>query len=685
MRNKAVRLCQLCLIFLLFGNDVFAQSIDLNPGLRKVVSEKGKLLKENNTWPGEPAFSSNGFKARGAHEVFSLTVHADFEMQYLYIYNELGQDTIVSPESHTATVPLPEGVYGFITGYYPIASEVVSIAKDSIFVDMSLDIEVFAVEAKYKTQFSLVKETSLPLYISTLTFYFSYKTHRSGLALANTAVGTVPFSLHYNYFPKIFNTEWAAKGKPGVNNDNIYLVNGDLAQQEGDTLIVNDPANYASADFHYHFPDSIAAGGLVSIVTLFPDFNRWGVGDIHYVPPVHIKIYQDTSAAFALQSSTFKQFISALNLLDWSFLITSELRIGENGVNGHFYYDREAISFPVSERSDIVNIGLMPPHWFGKFFNQPDTIKIRAPYGQFHHLFLSQGNDILRHADIRYQIYDDNTLVKFGAFPFWSPVPLIWVGHNPDSLTIPISPGTYKMVITNHSYQLHTKEGVTKVTTGFDLNKADKNPPNIILFQILADNELTSTIYPTTNNAIRFILEEETIFSNVQLFYKSAGDTLWQEISLAFAEPYWQGQIPLLANGLYDLRLLAADNSQNYIDYLMSPGFLVDEATGIHTTNTAQDSIEEITLYPAHPNPFNAQISFPYAIPKHAAQKIEASIFDILGQKIRTIYEGSPAAGRHYMHWDGTNRDGKNVASGIYFFVLKGGKKLIKQKILLVR
>ena len=45
-------------------------------------------------------------------------------------------------------------------------------------------------------------------------------------------------------------------------------------------------------------------------------------------------------------------------------------------------------------------------------------------------------------------------------------------------------------------------------------------------------------------------------------------------------------------------------------------------------------------------------------------------IFNLLGQKINTIFDGQAEAGLNSVNWDGTNNSGETVASGIYFYRL---------------
>lgn len=300
-------------------------------------------------------------------------------------------------------------------------------------MNIPLEIQILQAEANRDIQFELVRESGETLYISTISFYFYNKIRETGLRLSNFGVGIYPFILRYNKIPKNFDTEWAVKGKQGVNGGNLYLLNGELVSNQQDTVISNNPLNLMSANINYHFPDSIETNGIISIHTLLPDFHYWGNGDIQYLPPVQLTVYQDTSASIELRSSTFIQFVYASNLAICGYIFTPEIRLGSSKITGYFYLDRETVSFPVSENPNNVHLGLTPAYWFGKFFNKQDTIQIGSPYGRWQHLFLSQSNDALRHFDVDYQITHNGNVVKQGKFPPFSPCPIMFLGFNPEA------------------------------------------------------------------------------------------------------------------------------------------------------------------------------------------------------------------------------------------------------------
>lgn len=89
------------------------------------------------------------------------------------------------------------------------------------------------------------------------------------------------------------------------------------------------------------------------------------------------------------------------------------------------------------------------------------------------------------------------------------------------------------------------------------------------------------------------------------------------------------------------------------------------------------------TLYQNYPNPFNSGTVISYDLP--TTSDIDLSIFNILGQRVRTLHVDRQRAGRHYYDWDGTSNSGKEAASGIYFYRLSANNVISTKKMILLR
>jgi len=83
------------------------------------------------------------------------------------------------------------------------------------------------------------------------------------------------------------------------------------------------------------------------------------------------------------------------------------------------------------------------------------------------------------------------------------------------------------------------------------------------------------------------------------------------------------------------------------------------------------------------PNPFNPVTEIHYAISKPG--KYELTVFNVLGQKIRTLVSEFHSAGNYQVRWNGTDDNGIKVGSGIYFYILKGKGVALTRKMILLK
>ena len=101
------------------------------------------------------------------------------------------------------------------------------------------------------------------------------------------------------------------------------------------------------------------------------------------------------------------------------------------------------------------------------------------------------------------------------------------------------------------------------------------------------------------------------------------------------------------------------------IEFLL-PGEIL---TAVEESAASQPLPEAPTLLENYPNPFNPITRIRFALPQAGPAKLD--IYNAAGQWICTLVEGDVASGYHEVMWDARNASGFNVASGIYFAVLK--------------
>ncbi len=93
--------------------------------------------------------------------------------------------------------------------------------------------------------------------------------------------------------------------------------------------------------------------------------------------------------------------------------------------------------------------------------------------------------------------------------------------------------------------------------------------------------------------------------------------------------------------------------------------------------------IEDIRLFQNFPNPFNGTTQISFDLPR--ATRLKLTIFDVLGQPIRTIAEGTFPAGSHDLTWNATDNQGQLVSSGVYFYQLEADRSKTTRRLLYIR
>jgi hypothetical protein len=90
-----------------------------------------------------------------------------------------------------------------------------------------------------------------------------------------------------------------------------------------------------------------------------------------------------------------------------------------------------------------------------------------------------------------------------------------------------------------------------------------------------------------------------------------------------------------------------------------------------------------LALNQNHPNPFNPSTTISFHLPEES--HVTLSVFNAEGRRIRTLVDGVLRGGYRQSMWDGADSRGNPVASGVYFYSLKAGGKILTKKMVLVR
>ena len=112
-----------------------------------------------------------------------------------------------------------------------------------------------------------------------------------------------------------------------------------------------------------------------------------------------------------------------------------------------------------------------------------------------------------------------------------------------------------------------------------------------------------------------------------------------------------------------------------------------DSPAVVNTTVASADQRSilpsEYALFQNYPNPFNPNTQITFDVP--ASEFVMLRVFNLLGQDVHTLINKSMTPGRYTVEWNGNDMLNNEVASGVYFYELRGKSFISRKKMLLIR
>ena len=112
-----------------------------------------------------------------------------------------------------------------------------------------------------------------------------------------------------------------------------------------------------------------------------------------------------------------------------------------------------------------------------------------------------------------------------------------------------------------------------------------------------------------------------------------------------------------------DLDLLVLDPILGGVHLLKNS--LASTATAVRTSAAARPA--QYRLGDSYPNPFNPAVVLPLDLATDA-MAVSLRVYDVLGRRVRQVWQGPLGAGQHRFTWDGRDEAGKAVAAGVYIY-----------------
>ena len=175
----------------------------------------------------------------------------------------------------------------------------------------------------------------------------------------------------------------------------------------------------------------------------------------------------------------------------------------------------------------------------------------------------------------------------------------------------------------------------------WDLRLESESDENLILFSSLFEGPAPKGLHVSIVDIQKRTIEYDFLSSSIEIQHKT---------SLS-----------------YDFKLVAGD-----LDYVIQK-----------SKEILENIPEEYALSQNYPNPFNPTTKMNYQLPKRS--RVIISIYNIVGQEVRTLLNEDQDYGVHSITWNGVDQYGKSMATGVYFARLSTGSFSQTKKMLLLK
>jgi hypothetical protein len=126
--------------------------------------------------------------------------------------------------------------------------------------------------------------------------------------------------------------------------------------------------------------------------------------------------------------------------------------------------------------------------------------------------------------------------------------------------------------------------------------------------------------------------------------------------------------------GTYQLKLSVSD-------FTITDSFDLTVTTEVEDDNNQLPAVFQ--LCQNYPNPFNPVTTIDYSLPRRSQVTIE--IFNVLGQKVRTLLNREESAGSYQIEWPGIDDAGRPVSTGVYLYRFQAGDVVQTKKMMLLK
>lgn len=197
------------------------------------------------------------------------------------------------------------------------------------------------------------------------------------------------------------------------------------------------------------------------------------------------------------------------------------------------------------------------------------------------------------------------------------------------------------------------------VNSGLDPQSADDDTVYVSMRAMTGDDNETIGIWELTN-ITGFVAPEHIV--QPTLYPGSGGGNINASADLTID---YAGNIILFENGNEELFMISPPhNADTYTVWTRSA-----DTINILPVVSVRENVslpKEFSVHQNYPNPFNPSTTIGFTLPVNG--KVSVVVYDILGNEISRLFNGSVDAGYHAVVWNAVNNVGRAISSGMYFY-----------------
>lgn len=198
-------------------------------------------------------------------------------------------------------------------------------------------------------------------------------------------------------------------------------------------------------------------------------------------------------------------------------------------------------------------------------------------------------------------------------------------------------------------------------------------------------NQVEGVLFSDSVSSVRFQIHNESGYD--QSFYYELSDSLgWIDLFLSDTVFIETGETFEVVHTLND----GSVGIENRLFIIVSPIYHPEDKKNLQFMFYKVGDPLSIVAIPSKfklldpfPNPFNPQITFSFELKK--SEKIDLTIFDIMGRKVKSVNQINLDPGHHQLNWQATDEAGKMVSAGLYLYEFKIGHDTQNGKIIFLK